>query len=208
MQQPPAAAPGGDSDLQPGFRHLVLDAQRSFRAALQALSRPGLVVSAPVELDAPAPLAPATAALALTLFDADTPVWLDAGSDTRALRAYLRFHCGCPLTDTPASASFAVVSDAARLPALHGFDIGDECYPDRACTVLLQLPALEGGPPARLSGPGVDGHVDLAPAGLPVDFAARWAANRGLFPQGVDVFLCSGTRFIGLPRSVDWHPGA
>jgi len=191
--------------LEPGFRHAVLDAQATFRAALRALSRPGLPVALDVALSPPQPLHPATAALALTLLDADTPVWLDAASAGDAARAFLRFHCGCPLVDEPGAAAFALIGDGDAMPPFDAFDRGDDLYPDQSCTLIVQLPALTGGPCAALRGPGVDGEVQLAPRGLPADFAARWALNHAAFPRGVDLLLTSGTALMGLPRSAEWR---
>jgi alpha-D-ribose 1-methylphosphonate 5-triphosphate synthase subunit PhnH len=37
--------------------------------------------------------------------------------------------------------------------------------------------------------------------GLPHDFAARWAANRALFPRGVDLVLCADDTLVALPRT-------
>ena len=35
----------------------------------------------------------------------------------------------------------------------------------------------------------------------PAGFAARWAANRALFPRGVDLVLCAGRDLAALPRA-------
>lgn len=191
--------------LTPGFHHGVLDPQTAFRAGLEAMSRPGLVVAVGVTVQPPAPLNVATAALALTLFDADTPVWLDRNADTPAVQTFLRFHCGCPLAKDTGAAAFALITEAGSLPELMAFDIGDEQYPDRSCTVFVQLPALEGGHTATLTGPGVKDELTVAPQGLPEDFARRWAANHTLFPQGIDLYLTCGDNVLGLPRSVRWR---
>ena len=82
------------ASIQPGpaFADPPLAAQETFRAALHAMSYPGGVMEAGFGLDAPAPLFKATAALALTLFDFETPVWLDAAASTDEVKAFLRFH--------------------------------------------------------------------------------------------------------------------
>ena len=66
-----------DGTIAPGFADPVFDSQATFRAALDALARPGRVAALPPVLTPPAPLNPATAALCLTLADLDTPLWLD-----------------------------------------------------------------------------------------------------------------------------------
>ena len=68
------------SPMTPGFAEPVLGAQSSFRAMLHALSHPGRIVELPDVPQAPAPLGPAMAALALALCDADTPLWHDGGA--------------------------------------------------------------------------------------------------------------------------------
>ena len=194
-----------ESLLKAGFDNQVLGSQACFRAALQALSRPGHVVPIDVALEGPAPLGAATTALCLCLLDTDTRVWLDPLADTPAVRSYLRFHCGCPLVREPHAARFAVVTDPSACPSLDAFDIGDEQYPDQSATVICQLAALTGGEEVILSGPGVNGETAVTPRGLSEDFAAQWAANRALFPQGVDMFFTANDQIMGLPRSIDWR---
>lgn len=184
----------------PGFADPVFDAQESFRAILDALSRPGRIATLAMPLSAAAPLSPAATALALTLCDHDTPVWLDGAAAEAA--SFLRFHCGCPIVAQPAEAAFAFIATPAAMPALHAFAIGEDRYPETATTVVIDLPSLAGGPVVRLTGPGIESAALIAPRGLPEDFWAQMAANRALFPLGVDVVLASDGRALGLPRSV------
>ena len=96
--------------LAPGFHDPQLDAQRVFRQLLQAMARPGQIVPIDRLPEAPKPLSGGAAALALTLFDLDTPIWLD-----EALRAtagdYLAFHTGAPVTADVGEAAFVLVAD-------------------------------------------------------------------------------------------------
>jgi len=186
--------------LKPGFADPVFASQASFRSVLDAMSYPGRIRTVSAAIDPPAPLDPALAALALTLLDFDTPVWLDAAAAPAA--EWLRFHCGTPIHAEPGAARFALVADAAGLPGLDGFAIGEDRYPDRSATLLLQLPALSGGEPTRWTGPGIDGAVVVAPQGLPEGFWSLWSLNAQLYPLGVDVILVSGREIVGLPRTV------
>ena len=62
-----------DSGLLPGFADPVGDAQKTFRAVLEAMARPGTIVVPPVVAAAPSPLAPVTAAVQLSLAEHVTP---------------------------------------------------------------------------------------------------------------------------------------
>jgi len=185
-----------NATLTAGFGNPVLDAQACFRAVLEAMARPGRVQRVAALPEAPSPVAPAAAAVLLTLADADTPVWLDAGE---AAEAWLRFHAGCPLSEAPGEAAFLLACDAP--PALRGLAQGTEEEPHRSATLVLQVAALEEGTGWRLSGPGIEHEHRLIVEGLPPDFSAQWAANRALFPRGVDLVLCAGDRLAALPRT-------
>ena len=188
--------------ILPGFADPVVQSQQSFRAVLDAMARPGSVRALLMPEAAPASWPPGLAALALTLLDQETPVWLDPPAATEEARAYLRFHCGCPIAAEPAQGAFAVVLDAAAAPPLHAFSIGDPLYPERSATVVLAVDALTGGPPLRFSGPGTKGSATVAPAGLPPTFVRQWSDNHALYPSGVDVILAAGDRVMALPRTV------
>lgn len=188
--------------LKPGLADPVHDSQRFFRGLLAALAHPGRAVDLTDAPEGPVPLDPATAAAALTLLDGDTPLWIDWIADTPPLRAYLKFHCGCPLVAHSQTAAFGLVTDPANMPRLALFAQGVDQYPDRAATLLLQVPALAGGPVVTLSGPGIRDTTEIAPDGLPDWFWNDWRLNAAQFPLGVDVFFTCGTTVIGLPRSV------
>jgi alpha-D-ribose 1-methylphosphonate 5-triphosphate synthase subunit PhnH len=183
--------------LQPAFADPVLDAQRGFRAALKALAGPGLIqtLQASPSLEG---LEPATYALCLALLDVDTPLWLAPSFDTPQIRANLTFHCGCPLTANREAARFALLA-ADDLLDLSGFDHGNDRYPDQSCTLLVQLPTLDGGAGLLWRGPGIETEHGVA---LPVA-EGFWAERerRNEFPRGLDLFFTAGHDLIGLPRS-------
>ncbi|MDP3381932.1 MAG: phosphonate C-P lyase system protein PhnH, partial [Phenylobacterium sp.] len=143
----------------------------------------------------------AAGAVALTLFDFETLVWLDPALAESEAEGWLRFHCGCPLTTDAQSAAFAIVTDMAKAPNLAAFNQGDAKYPDRSTTVILQVPSLEGGPTVTLSGPGIQTTTDIAPQGLPQDFWTQIETNQAQFQFGVDVLLVSGDQLLALPRT-------
>ena len=96
--------------LRPGFADPVLDSQACFRAVLDALSHPGRIATL-AALDSPPPLDPATAAVVLTLVDAESPLWLDDAAG--AARDWIGFHCGAALVPQ-ARAAFGLSAAATR----------------------------------------------------------------------------------------------
>ena len=188
--------------LEAGFADPVLGAQSTFRAVMDALARPGTAQAITFPSIPPTPLTAELAAVALTLFDHDTPVWLDpALMESDAVCAWLAFHTGAPVTTEPADAAFALVTAAELLPAIERFAQGSDEYPDRSTTIVLAVPTLDGGQALSLRGPGVKERAVAAPAGLPVDFIAQHAENRARFPRGVDLLLTTPGMVLGLPRS-------
>jgi len=175
--------------------------QAAFRAAMEAFARPG-EIRAVSGAAAPAPLAPATAALLQSLADYETPIWLDhtfAGAPDVA--EWIRFYAGAPIVDDKRQAAFALIADAQNMPDVTQFALGSEEYPDRSTTLIVQIERFYGHP-FRISGPGIKGARDLAADALPENFAERLAANRELFPRGVDLVLVAGDQIAALPRSV------
>lgn len=183
--------------LQPGFADPVTDAQSAFRAVLDAMARPGSIHTAGEALDPPAPLAPAMAAVLLTLLDYDTPVWLDA--EAAAARPWIDFHCGAPVVAHMADCAFAA---ALSLPRLAALSAGTHETPEQSATLVLQVGGLGHGRSYRLMGPGLRQPALLSVEGLPPDFASAWQGNHALYPCGVDIVLCAGTTLAALPRSV------
>ncbi len=189
-----------------GFADPVHEAQRTFRAVLSAMSEPGRLHTLAATADAPTGLAPATALVLLTLADLETPVWL-APSLTSGGAAWLRFHCGAPIVADPSKARFAVLDGGIMDVPLHAFDPGDDRYPDKSATVIVQASALEGGAPVTLSGPGIQNTRRIAPLGLHAGFWDEVAANHASYPLGIDIILAAGSAIIALPRSTHVTPG-
>lgn len=184
----------------PGFADATLESQAVFRHGLAALSRPGAILECG-DVPAPPPGVHAAAnALLLALLDQDCRLWLSA-SFNGAVAGYLRFHTGCILVGEPGYADFALVAAPAELPALGNFDAGTDEFPERAATLIVQVDAVSGGGDWRLSGPGIRGEARLHAAGLDAAFLVQWRRNATIFPRGVDLFLASGTRLCGLPRT-------
>lgn len=189
--------------VKPAFRDPVFSAQSTFRAMLDALARPGEIVAVQSQIDAPLPMTSAMAAIALTLLDQDTPVWLDTAlAATPEVPAWIRFHTAAPIVALPDRSAFAFVREQMRLPPLEAFDQGTSEYPDRSTTVIVHVDSWDGTAPMHLTGPGIRGQRRIAAGPLHADFPKRLARNRALFPCGVDLILASEHAVVALPRSV------
>jgi alpha-D-ribose 1-methylphosphonate 5-triphosphate synthase subunit PhnH len=190
------------AELPAGFADKVRSAQSTFRSVMDAMARPGSVQRIAAVSGAPSPLMRGTAAIALTLFDHDTPVWLDpAMSETSDVTKWLKFHTGAPVIADSSVCHFALIGDAATLPPLDRFAFGSNEYPDRSTTLILQVASLTQGSRFELRGPGIDGTAVLQATVQPTDLFERLAVNVELFPRGVDVVLVDDDAIVAIPRT-------
>ena len=191
-----------EATIAGGFSDPVDAAQRQFRAVLEAVSAPGRIVELTGDLpSAPMPLADAAYAVALTLLDYETSVWLDAGLHHDAVIASLRFHTGCPLAPEPGGAAFAFAAEPATLPPLTCFARGEPDYPDRSTTLILQVDRLTSERQVLLRGPGIRDSATIAAAGIAADFWRELADDHRQFPLGVDLVLVADRCLAAIPRS-------
>ncbi len=200
-----------DGALTGGFADPARDAARAFRAALDAMSRPGRVV----KLDAAeAPgLGPAAATLLLVLADQTTPVWIPEDQRTEALLRWIAFHTGAPVTGDKAQAAFAVGEFRRDFFPFEEFPQGTPDYPDRSTTVILECPTLTGGWIMPISGPGVPplpdvplDHPDFrwhreASPGVSKKLYPVLRDNHARYPLGLDFFFTCRDGALALPRS-------
>jgi alpha-D-ribose 1-methylphosphonate 5-triphosphate synthase subunit PhnH len=178
----------------PAARPGARTAQRVFRAVLAALSRPGLGQLLPDVEGLPAALLPL-----LTLADLDTGVCVLGHPDgpEPAAATFPTSAPAVPLAEARMVAALRPVT-AAELGAVR---VGSAAAPEEGALVTLAVPALTGGPPLRLDGPGVP------PSGRPFGVAglpAGWLDVRAAptFPAGADLlFVDPAGRCVGLPRS-------
>ena len=179
------------SSLEGGFADPARDAAHAFRAVLDAMSRPGRVATG-FAARPPAPMGQAAGAVALTLCDHDTPVWLAPDLALGAIRDWFAFHTGAPMVSR-AEARFAFGSWESLAP-VSDFAIGTPEFPDRSATLVAEVPAL--GDAHRLTGPGIE-----VEARMTVPDTTAFQANRALFPLGWDAILTCGDQLAALPRS-------
>src|ERR1700709_154070 len=96
------------AELPAGFADKVRSAQSTFRSVMDAMARPGSVARIVAGSGTPQPMMRGTAAIALTLFDHDTPLWLDAPMrETSEVTKWLKFHTGAPVIADSSICSFA-----------------------------------------------------------------------------------------------------
>jgi alpha-D-ribose 1-methylphosphonate 5-triphosphate synthase subunit PhnH len=177
--------------------------QQVFRAILEALARP----TRPFPLDGPTeppePMGRGLAAVALTLCDEDTPVWIDPVlAADGAVAAWFAFYTGAPVISDPALAAFVFALGFDRLPPPAELAAGTDEQPHRSATAVLDVAGHgTGDRRLRATGPGIDGYADFAAPWAPPDFVDRWRANTERFPMGVDLLLVEGAQIRGLPRT-------
>ncbi|HJZ19517.1 MAG TPA: phosphonate C-P lyase system protein PhnH [Bradyrhizobium sp.] len=190
------------AELPAGFADKVTSAQAVFRSVMDAMARPGSLQRVAAVAGAPEPMMRATAAIALTLFDHDTPIWLDpAMRETTNVAKWLKFHTSAPVVMDSSISSFALIGDAAALPGLDRFSFGSNEYPDRSTTLILQVESLTDGAALELRGPGIDGAAALQARIQPANLFERLAINAALFPRGIDVVLVADDAIVAIPRT-------
>src|SRR6201994_2808102 len=190
------------AELPAGFADKVLSAQSTFRSVMEAMARPGSVRRVTAAVGTPPPMMRGAAAIALTLFDHDTPIWLDEKmSETVDVARWLKFHCAAPIVADSSIAAFALIGEPGALPDLDRFALGSNEYPDRSTTLILQVASLTQGPAYELQGPGIDGSAVLNATFEPKDLFDRLAINAALFPRGIDVVLVADDAMVAIPRT-------
>lgn len=211
--QAPRSIAADLSTLGAGFADLARGSQAVFRTALDAMSHPGRPLAMQAEVQAPARGNTAAAVLLLALLDADSQLWLSPSLAAGDAGAWLRFHTGCVLVSDPTQAQFVWTTheELLAIGAIETLAMGSDAYPDQSATCVIDVPdflSVADGIDIGawvLSGPGIDGETRLHVAGLSsavaAGFLAQRAVNHASFPRGVDVFLASPGRIVGLPRS-------
>lgn len=178
--------------LEGGFSAPPTEAARAFRAVMEAMARPGTIRRI-TGATPPAPLSPAAGTALLTLCDAETPLHLAGEAGSEAVRAWVAFHTGAPVS-APARCMFALGTWDALAP-LSSYPAGTPEYPDRSATLIVECAELSGTG-ATLRGPGIRGTARLS---LPE--VAAFQANHAGFPLGLDFIFTCGDRLAALPRS-------
>jgi alpha-D-ribose 1-methylphosphonate 5-triphosphate synthase subunit PhnH len=184
-----------------GFEQPVFQSQSVFRLLMESMARPGTIQSVATDVAQPEPLGCAAGAVALTLCDHDTPVWLSGALAKSPVGSWIAFHTGATVTRDRAEARFAFLEAGAALASFDLFALGTQEYPDRSTTLVIEVEALGQGDAFTLAGPGIKETASAQISGLPETFIRLWSDNRALFPRGVDLVLTAGRQLLCLPRT-------
>jgi alpha-D-ribose 1-methylphosphonate 5-triphosphate synthase subunit PhnH len=200
----------------PGFADPTRDAQRAFRAVLDAMAHPTRSFPLTGPAKPPAALGRGLAAVALTLLDEDCAVWLGGAlAHDAEVAAWVAFHTGARRVHAAAAAGF-VIADPRALPPLESLALGTDEAPHLSATVVLDIRGCAGFPNTGLpntglpntvqarftaAGPGIDGTAALAAPWATDGFADAWHRNTGIFPRGVDLLLVDEDTVAALPRT-------
>lgn len=183
------------------FADPVFEAQSVFRAFMDSFAQPGTVGRISALATPPSPLCRASGAVALTLCDHDTPVWLSPALAKSAVPRWIAFHTGASLTEDKGEARFAFIEKGGSVPGFDQFALGTQEFPDRSTTLVVEVEALTSGQPLIARGPGIKDEIEVAPLGLPDVFLDFWTANRAVFPRGIDLVLTAEDAVLCLPRT-------
>ncbi|MFN3662209.1 phosphonate C-P lyase system protein PhnH [Yoonia sp.] len=156
----------------------------TYAALMWALSRPGLIHDLPEA---------GQAQIIAALIDRECKVHsADPALTDVALRA------GAALVEFDA-ADHVFAASLPQADVLRQLRCGSDLYPEEGATLVLNAD-LSVGTALRLTGPGIDGAVELSVGGLPDGFWSERARSMR-YPMGFEIFLIDGSRVLGLPRS-------
>lgn len=164
-----------------------------FLALMNALSYPGRPFELPAGLEGDGHHG--LASLADTLLDLESSVFTPDPDLARTLaRTGAR-------VETPDAAEFHVYSSLgdSEIDPVSRASVGTLIDPDRSATLIVRGSERDGLR-LRLTGPGINGSIEIRPGGLP-GWLWRERERSRRFPLGWDLFVLVGGRVIGIPRS-------
>ena len=173
--------------------------QRTFRALLDAMARPGTIRVLPASPGAEGPWATVLTVMQ-SLLDHEVTFCVEA--DDRSVHEQILRRTGARSASLD-QADF-VVTDAAHAAAtITAAREGDLEAPERSATVIVRADHVgEGATQAVLSGPGIASVVPLALDGVTAEALRALVERNAAFPNGIDtVFVDTEGRVTCLPRS-------
>ncbi|GGN21499.1 carbon-phosphorus lyase [Halarchaeum nitratireducens] len=168
----------------------IHDTRETFRALVDAMSRPGTVQQTPAERS--------DHAVVTTLVDHEVTTHTFDEAVRRALESHGRFDSATPETADIVHTNGSPTWDVRDVRS------GTLVEPSAGATVIYRVDAL--GPDAtattlRLTGPGVPDERTLR-VSLPPTEVDAIADAQSVYPRGVDVVFAAADRISALPRSV------
>ena len=207
------------------FLNLVpIDANYTFRAMLQTLSRPGTIEA--LALSDQSQCLPETA-LMLALIDVETKFSVISSLDDIDAQVWARLlgsASGAPIAELP-NAEWVLSFGEPSAQDLNSLARGSADEPEAGCRLIVTCDKLEQSASDEdletteraqdddakhqsttigLRGPGVNGEITLHVVGLSEDFFNTLAQVNNSFPAGVDVWFCDQLGHIAaISRSTE-----
>lgn len=197
--------------LVAGLATPINASQVIFRSALKAMSEPGTIVDIEHNHGA-GDLSPGTYALALSLLDQQTTLYLSAALKNETVCKNLQFHTDVQLVNDPQSAMF-VIANADQITEFCCFNKGTDESPEMSCSLVLQAQTLtnstaqvegsdnENSTLLRLEGPGIESVKYIAIAKLSTQLIEYLTERPDAFPRGLDFYFVSDKQLLCLPRT-------
>lgn len=161
----------------------------NFRAALEALARPG--ERYPIRPLFSSPLL----AMASVLLYGETSYFYEGKADFELVRAI------SGAAKRGAAEADYLFADAPEQTLIERARAGSGESPEQGTTLIFMVDAAQGSTPVRLSGPGINGVKEIS---LPLSsacIAARRSKN-AYFPLGIDILLLDQeNKVLGIPRT-------
>lgn len=192
--------------LVKGFDQPIHDSQQVFRKLLKAMSEPGVIesISAPESIHG---LYPSSFAVCQAILDQQTPLWMSESLGQTDIKHNLHFHTGVPIINTKSQALFALIN-ASELDDLAEFAMGDSEYPERSCSLIVQVNRIESlasptsdNQALGLTGPGIQSQRLIYIDALPLVLQNYFTSRNTRSPLGLDVIFVDPSQLVCLPRS-------
>jgi alpha-D-ribose 1-methylphosphonate 5-triphosphate synthase subunit PhnH len=175
----------------------VLHTQRLFRALMQAMSNPGMIV--PVEKQ---PETTLLQSICETLLDHEVLLAVvGQGVDTNFIND-IRMFCACRCVPIE-NADYVVVFGGSSGGQLINISVGTPEQPDRGATVIYPVDHLNarGRVKITLNGPGIRKESEIFLDGVDAQELELARQLNSRFPLGIDLLFCDSESVLALPRS-------
>ncbi len=170
----------------------VFDAQMHFRSLLDAMARPGKIVTLQaIDIAVPTGMNRATAYACLALLNGDTSYFLTKGSNR--IEEYLSVNTGC-LPSELGEADFVLAQGSDDPDFVRFVKEGILTYPETGSSIIVEVELVDDSLAddalqIRLTGPGVRNERMIWVKGLEASWIDALMEKNSEFPLGVDTYL-------------------